>query len=354
MKRMIAVLLIPLFSSGAEPVLLAENVSDFTVLNETEVLYCDNDANFFIVSTLSPNDERPWNPGWDPADRGWERATTLVHLCASPDGNWVCFARFVAIPEDMLQPDEHVPWPLAVVIAPVYGTHAWLAALAQEVGGGPGFDFTMNSMNLYGQPFVSSETSIEDYLANFRGDPDRERVESFSIINLQSGERSGGDIFLNDGYAACPYSDLVAADDYCIGMIVDMSAKEIVFGDTSGPYLYEVDKWVLEDAILVSKDGEQMLLYADGTVVENPGEDRINVYCWMPDGAYIFSTDGGATVWFGNIDWDRFQPLEAALIPELGGVLSRLHEAQPMVDGSGIVFDSYELGGLVYLSLPQK
>ncbi|MCK4671431.1 MAG: hypothetical protein KAT47_02740 [Candidatus Aegiribacteria sp.] len=196
------ILLVPFANSEADSVLLTGKASEFTVLNDTEVLYCDSDANFFIVSTQSPDSARPWDPGWDPTLRGWEEATTLVYLCASPDGQWVCFARFVAIQDDMLQADEFVPWPLAVVVAPVYGTTAWLAALAWEVGGGPGFDFTMDSMNLYGQPFVSSETGLEDFLAYFRRDPDREHIEAFSKINLQSGERTGSGLCFNDGYVA--------------------------------------------------------------------------------------------------------------------------------------------------------
>ena len=350
----LSVLLVPYKSSESESVLLAENVSEFTVLNDTEVLYCDNDANFFIVNTQSPDEARPWDPGWDPTLRGWEEATTLVHLCASPDGQWVCFARFVAIPDDMLlQADESVPWPLAVVVAPVYGTTAWLAALAWEVGGGPGFDFTMDSMNLYGQPFVSSETSLEDFLAYFRRDPDRERLEAFSIINLQSGERTGSGLCFNDGYVACPYSDLVAADDMCIGVIADMSTEEIVFGDPVDYYYgFEVEKWVLEDAILVRKDGEQCLLYADGTVVENPGEDDIRVYCWMPGGEYVFSTDGGRTVLYGNIDWVSFSSSETVIMSDLRSRLSIWDKTLPMTDGSGIVFYSYELEGLVFYPVP--
>ena len=348
-----SILLVPFASAEAQSVLLAENVSHFTVLNETEVLYCDSDANFFIVSTQSPDEVRSWNPGWDPTHRGWERATTLVYLCASPDGAWICFASFVAIPEDMLLPDENVPWPLAVVVAPVDGLSAWLAALAQEVGGGPGFDFTMDSMNLYGQPFVSSETSLEDYLAYFREDPDRERVESFTKINLLSGERTGNDIHLNDGYVACPYSDLVASDDMYIGIIADMSSEEIVFGDPEDPYYcFEVEKWVLEDAILVEKDGVQCLLYSDGTVVENPGENSISVYCWMPGGEYVFSTDGGRTVLYGNIDWESFSSSEAIVMLDPGVRLSIWDKILPMTDGSGIVFNSYELGGLVFHPMP--
>ncbi len=363
MKRMISVLcgfslpvliilFVPFEIAEAESVLLAENASHFTVLNDTEVLYCDDDANFFIVNIQSPDKARPWDPGWDPTDRGWERATTLVSLCASPDGEWVCFARFVAIPDSMLGPDEFVPWPLAVVVSPVHGTTAWLAALAFEVGGGPGFDFTMDSMNLYGQPFVSSETTPADYLAYFRGDPDRELIESFSIINLLSGERTGSGLCFSDGYVACPYSDLVAVDDMCIGMIVDMSTEEIVFGDPEGPYFYDVEKWVLDDAILVKKDGEQCLLYADGTIVENPGEIDIEVYCWMPDGKYVFSTDGGRTVLYGSIDWENFISSEAVVMSEFETGLSTWDRILPMKDGCGIVLYSYELGGLVFHPVP--
>ncbi len=349
----LSMLLIPINNSEADPVLLARNVSEFTVLNDTEVLYCDSDANFFIVSTQFPDSSRPWDPGWDPILRGWEEATTLVYLCASPDGQWVCFAQFVAIPDDMLQADEFVPWPLAVVVAPVYGTTAWLAALAWEVGGGPGFDFTMDSMNLYGQPFVSSETSLEDFLACFRRDPDRMRVRAFSKINLQSGERTGNNLCFNDGYVPCPYSDLVAADDMCIGIIADMSTEEVVFGDPVDTCFYfEVEKWVLEDAILVRKDGEQCLLYADGTVVENPGEDDIIVYCWMPGGEYVFSADAGRTVLYGSIDWESFSSSEAVAMSDSGVRLSIRDKILPMADGSGIVFYSYELEGLVFHPVP--
>ncbi len=346
------ILLVPLRSSAAESVLLADNVSEFTVLNETEVLYCDSDANFFIVSTQPPYETRSWDPGWDPTDSGWERATTLINLCASPDGEWVCFTRFLAIPEDALLPDEYVPWPLAVVVAPVHGTTAWLAALAQEVGGGPNFDFTMDSMNLYGQPFVSSRTTLEEYLADYRGDYDGESIDDFSIINLLSAERTGGDLPLNDGYLACPYSDLVAVDDYFFSMIVDMSTEEIVFAVPSGQDGFEVQKWVSEYAILVKKDGEQCLLQADGTVVVNPGENDIIVYCCMPDGEYVFSTDSGRTYLYGSIDWVNFTSDCAVPMSVIGDDLSTWDKILPMADGSGIVFNSYQLNGLLFHPCP--
>ena len=351
-SMVLLILFVPLRSSSAESDVLAYNVSRFTVLNDTEVLYCDSDANFFIVSTQPPYETRSWDPGWDPTDSGWEGATTLINLCASPDGEWVCFTRFLAIPEDALLPDEYVPWPLAVVVAPVHGTTAWLAALAQEVGGGPNFDFTMDSMNLYGQPFQSSGTTLAEYLADFRGDSDGEPVENFSIINLLSGERSGSDLYLSDGYLACPYSDLVAVNDWTIGMIVDMSLGKIIFGSPSGPYSFEAGMWVLEDAILVRKDGEQCLLFADGTVVVNPGETDITVYCAMPDGKYVFSTDGGSTYMYGSIDWESFSPDRAVPMSVIGDDLSPWDRILPMADGSGIVFYSHELQGLLFHPCP--
>ncbi len=345
-------LLVPLQNSAAESVVLADNVYEFTVLNDTEVLYCDSDVNFFIVSTQPPYETRSWDPGWDPADSGWEGATTLVNLCASPDGEWVCFARFLAIPEDALLNDEYVPWPLGVVVAPVHGTNAWLAALAKEVGGGPNFDFTMDSMNLYGQPFASSETTMEEYLADYRGDPDREIIERFSVINLQSGERTGGDLHLGDGYLACPFSDLIALDDYTLYMLVDMSLEKIVYHISSDQHGFEVQKWVSEDAILVKSDGEQYLFYADGTVVVNPGENDIIVYCPMPDGKYVFSTDGGSRMLYGSIDWDSFSPDPSAPISVIGDNLSTWAKVLPMADGSGIVFESREVNALLFHPCP--
>lgn len=77
---LLSILLVPLRNSAAESIVLAYDVYDFTVLNDTEVLFCDRDYNFFIVNTQPPFDKRPWDPGWDPTDSGWEMATTLVHL----------------------------------------------------------------------------------------------------------------------------------------------------------------------------------------------------------------------------------------------------------------------------------
>jgi hypothetical protein len=345
-------ILIFLSSAGAEPVLLTEEVANFAVLNDTEVIYCDMDANFFIVDIDAPDEARPWDPHWDPTAMGWGGATTLVYLCASPDGEWVCFAQFLEIPEDATGDAEFVPWPLAVVISPVHGEAAWFAALAMEVGGGPDFDFTMDSMNLYGQPFVPSETSLEDYLAWFRGDIRRERIEEFTRINLLSGERTGGDIFLGDGYLACPYSDLIAADDMMIGMIVDMSTEEFLFQEDTGEFEFLIDKWVLEDAILVHFDGIQNLLYSNGNMVENPGEADIDVYCWMPGGEYLFSTDDGESIQYGNINWDTFTSADAVTISDTSLQLTKWNRVLPMADGSGIVFDSYELGGLVFFPVP--
>jgi len=351
---LISILISPMQDAQAEPILLAERVSEFAVLSDTEVIYCDMDANFFIVDIHTPDEAQPWNPHWDPTVMGWERATTLVHLCASPDGEWVCFARFLAIPDESLNDDEYVPWPVAVVISPVHGEASWLAALSMEVGGSPEFDFTMDSMNLYGQPFIPSEPTLDDYLAWFRGDPDRERMEGFTRINLLTSERTGGEIFLHDGYVACPYSDLIAADDMMIGMIVDMSTEEFVFQDNSGPYDFAVEKWVLKDGILVDLDGKQNLLYADGTLSENPREMDIMVYCWMPGGEYLFSTDAGESIQYGNINWETFSSGDAVPITDSELQLSVWSRILPMPDGSGILVNSHQYGGLVFYPLPQE
>ncbi len=135
-------------------------------------------------------------------------------------------------------------------------------------------------------------------------------------------------------------------------MIVDMSTEEIVFAVPSGQHGFEVQKWVSEYAILVKKDGEQCLLQADGTLVVNPGENDIIVYCCMPDGEYVFSTDGGETYMYGSIDWVNFTSDCAAPMSVIGDDLSAWDKILPMADGSGIVFNSYQLNGLLFHPCP--
>ena len=91
---------------------------------------------------------------------------------------------------------------------------------------------------------------------------------------------------------------------------------------------------------------------ADGTVVENPGENSISVYCWMPGGEYVFSIDDGRTVLYGDIDWESFSAIEAVIMSDSDLRLSIRDRILPMTDGSGIVFYSSEQGGLVYYPVP--
>ena len=352
----IALLSVSLFVSSAsgfaEIRLLAQDVDHFTVLSETGILAADMEGSFQLIDINSPQASQAWVPDWDPTEYGWGRATTLVRLTSSSDGELVCFAQFLAIPEDVLGPDEYVAWPLAVVVCNSDGSDARIVALSQDAGGGPGFDFTTDGSYLYGQPFLRSGVYLEDYLAWHEGTATGGDPEGFTRIDVTTGARDGGDVDLSDGYVSCPWSDLVAAPDYWeLRGIYDMATLELLHD--AGSTSYGAVKWVTDNALLVSGDGCQALVLPDGRVHENSGSDPIEIYCRMPSGAYFFTTDG-ISVQFGSIDWRTFSPLQSCYIPELDGTLDSWASPLPTPDGSGIVYYAYLHGGLCYPPVPVR
>ena len=353
---LVAVLLTGSSSGYAEIRLLAQDVAHFTVLSGAEVLVADMEGNFRLVEIERPLESTAWQPEWNPADQGWERAATLVWLSSSPDGEWVCFARFVAIPEHVLGPDEYPAWPLAVVVCRSDGTDARIVALSQEVGGGPGFDFTTDSRYLYGQPFLRCGVTLDDYLSWWRGLATGGSPGAYTRIDLETGERDGGNVDISDGYLSCPWSDLVAAGGYWdLWGIYDMSTCTPVYGGGDESVPFRVLGWVSEDALLVSDDGSRLYMRFG----EDPGEpvvtrslDRIDIYCRMPSGTYLFTTDG-ISVQYGNIDWRSGVSTELCRIPELDGTLTEWGKILAVPDGSGIVYDAPLHGGLCHTPAPE-
>ena len=73
----------------------------------------------------------------------------------------------------------------------------------------------------------------------------------------------------------------------------------------------------------------------------------LRVYCMIPDGRYIFSTDGGNMVMQGLINWDIFETPDAIEISELVGVNCTI---KPLLESKGVVFRS--ANSLYYYELP--
>jgi hypothetical protein len=239
-----------------------------------------------------------------------------------------------------------------VVVCNSDGSDARIVALSQDAGGGPGFDFTMDSKYLYGQPFLRSGVYLEEYLAWWSGTETGWSPEGFTRIELETGARDGGDVDLSDGYLPCPWSDLVAVPDYWeVREMYDMSTLELLH-DASGTSWGAV-KWATEDALLVSGDDSQALMLSDGRVHENTSTHDVEIYCRMPSGAYFFTLDG-ISVQFGNMDWRTFSPLQSCHIPELDGTLDSWGSTLPTPDGGGIVYYAYLHGGLCYTPVPVR
>ncbi len=308
-------------SHAADPVMLADSLFpycyDFAVLDTGNIVFIDNDC---ILCTVSP-----WNPmevseleiQWGDQLDEWGDTGHLLSLSGNSDGSLICFAQFVRIPDELIIDSEYVvPVPLLVTVCGSDGSDARVIGLSVDVGGGPQFDFSRDSRFVFGHPFQMCLPSPVDYA---RYHEEGEHLEDFMMVDLLTGERSGNPSKISDGYYLNPYSDLAAAGCYPSDLIIDIVTREILLEDTCIDHPTIIGTWVLPDAGLAGSNGEQVLRYSSGRETVNPGTN-LRVFCMIPDGRYVFSTDGGDTVMLGLINWDTFETPGAIELPELAGL----------------------------------
>lgn len=143
------------------PAVLFFAAADFcggtTVLTEDADTYCcdpavnDWGAVIYVneegrLSILNP--DYTGNPitmmiDWDWELQGWGETGRLFDLSASPDGRHICFVQMVEVPEEYIDEDSYVPYPLIVATCRSDGMSPLPLGLSFEVGSGPGHSFLL-------------------------------------------------------------------------------------------------------------------------------------------------------------------------------------------------------------------
>jgi hypothetical protein len=314
----------------------------------------------FVVVNAATGESSPWEPDWQPADEGWESPEwgRIEVLSTSPDGEWVCFDTTVMLPEAFTLEYEVMRRPNIAVVCRADGSDARPVALFHLVGGGPVFDFTSDSRRLVGQPMLPCPPTPEGYAAYLADSMDGQVIPYFNYYELETGECGyREDVDISDGYWKCPYSDnfRIENNDYS-----EHRFSNFETGGILGEYTISRKSangcllgWVLPDAMLLGGDTGGGLLYVDGSfkAAPNPGWE---VYCWLPDGTYIFRDGVGKEVQHGKVDWSSFTVDWSVAHPELAPYGSFQANYIPLADSSGVAIHDYSDGPLLYAPLSRE
>ncbi len=344
--------LLALVLTAGEPVLLAEDVFMAAPVSPGIVLCASEDGGFFTID-IPGGARRPWAPDRLPEDDGWVPYDLVPVLVSSPDGGWVAWVRCAGLPEEY-----EIEWEGMRSVGLVYvsrpdGSGARPVAVTWLVGGGPYFDFTSDSRYLVGSPIAPCAPDPEAY-ARSVGDQEGGSA-GFTHYEVATGRRIlVEDLPLGDGYWKCPYSEYFRIEN---NWYAEHGFSSFDTGGVLGRWVVPGGEcrlwgWATEDAMLYSIDGGCGLVYVDGSVTEAPSCGW-ELYCLMPDGNSLYSSDSGRTVRFGWVDWVTFEEHRTeevqglAGFPGLGGM-----RIIPMPDSRGVLFsDGWNTGELWLLPL---
>ncbi len=251
-----------------------------------------------------------WRPYWMHPDDEWRWApgpSTL--MSSSADGTLLCLDEWATVPDGLSLNNENMRQAQLVILCGPTGNNPRVAALTILVGGGPHFAFNQAGTRLYGSPILPCAPTPAGY-AEYINDPGGERDwPEYNYIDLESWEPGfQPDLYLGDGFWKCPYSDNFRIENnwYAVHEFSNLTGGGIL-GRWASPDGVEahIDGWVLEDAVLLIGPSAYGLLWVDGRFIAAPHQ-RWRVYCWLSDGTYIFSDDGGESVKYGKVDWSSF------------------------------------------------
>ena len=341
-------------STGREPALLASGLSwwypCYSVLPDGTVIFRNSDGEIRSLDPLHPASDTVIRPDWSPREHGWKFSGNDGLLRASPDGSTILFTRNLLVP-DALQPDDCVPGPVGVFLCDPDGGNTRLVALSMEVGGGPDFQFTRDGSRFYGSPILpcppTPEGMVEYWTGMMRGSP--EPASPGYLVSTADGSRSGGSGgFLGDGFFPNPWSDLAACGAWPPDMMANAATGEVLLElpfDGSLPCVI-IENWVLPDAGLSHDDLGQILRYADGRTVRNPGPD-IAVHGRLSDGRFLVSYGHRGPLLTAAADWETF-----TVTPEdtLHGTAGLTGQVQELPSGAAVVFRRGD--GLYLMELP--
>ncbi len=363
-------------SSGREPTLLASGLFRwypcYVVLPDDKIIYMTSDGEMRSMDPHDPASDTVIIPDWNPREHGWEFSGNEGMLKCSPDGSLLLFTRNLRIP-DSLQTREYVPGPLGIFLCGPDGGNTRLIALSMEVGGGPEFHFTREGSEFFGSPILPCPPTPEGMVEYWTGIlfPNTRPASPGYLVRTADGSRSGGaGEFLADGFIPNPWSDLVACGAWPPDMIADASTGDILlelpneealspdtgqWGETSSgrvtiPAFYGIiEQWVLPDAGLSHDDLGQILRYADGRTVRNPGPD-IAVHGRLSDGRFLVSYGHRGPLLTATADWETFTVTPEDTLKGTAGLIGRTSQVQELPSEGAVVFRHED--GLYLMELP--
>lgn len=337
-----------------EPVQVAEDVVSVVPLDRATVLLIDGEGTGYTLN-LDTGFTSPWSPSWSPGEDGWVDDGYIFATELSPDGNHLLILRGVYAPDRFGFPEGYdgMRSVVLVIMSRPDGSGATPVAVSVAAGGGPDYAFTSDSRFIVGGPMFDCEPTPEAYSALIRSDSGSFMMEPVNKITVATGERSFiSDLDISDGFWKCPYSDWVRLEN---NWYAEHTFSNIVTGGVAGFFRVpggeaRVHGWVLDNALLITTQKGQGLLFVDGSFVPCPS-GTWDVLSWLPDGRFIYDRNESGNLVLGAVDWETFSA-------EPGGVPVRIPEEirhlseipMPSVPCTGILFhDRWGNGNLWFL-----
>ena len=327
--------------------LISENVS-FACATSSQTILLARNGSIFTYDVPS-GQLADWNPELDPQQAGWAGTGEIRKL--SFNGGKVLFMI------DLIPPVEEmygmtIPSPVGIYSSNADGTGTRLLALTRASSVGD-IDLLFGGNWVAGSGFSRSAPEAERYLDYVTGEMAFELLPESNMISTADGSRYQlEELQLASDHVWCPYAARVleGGESPAIAIVdTEVPAVDSVLPIGESYPGIEVQGWVGTDALTASYHGTKGLLFTDGRFAPLPGADWI-VYLWLSDGSYVFSTDGGATVARGPIDWST---LDASQAPLQEGLEAYAGPALKAIPGSSARLLHLEGGSLRLITLTE-
>jgi hypothetical protein len=341
-------------SAAAEPVLIVTNLSNyytgFVVLPNDNVIYRAADGLLHSMDPTDPSSDTIIETDWNPAEHGWEVCGQEGLFRANSDGSMLLYTSQLRVPDSLQTSETYVPGPAGVFVTRPDGSGTRLVALSMEVGSGPDFQFTQSGDRFYGSPLLNCPATPAGMVEYWLREEETNEFRGY-MVDPADGSRSGGpEGFLGDGFLPNPWSDLTACGGWPPDMIADASTGETLLElpcSEDAPWGI-IEQWVLPNAGLSHDNKNQLLRYADGRTVCNPGTELI-VNGRLADGRYLVSYGYREPLLLAEVDWETFEVTVVESYPVIGALMTPMNEAVELPSGGAIVFRSED--GLYFAEL---
>ena len=335
------------------PVLLSESLTSFEKgfvhTDAGRVIFSNENHLLMSVSLENPEDIQELEIEWGGLLDQWGGLGYVWNVTGSQDGSMICFTQFALIPEGYF-PDSarSTPSPLIVVCCGSDGSTPRILGLTWDIVS-PKFSFTRDMREVFSNAWFQCLPTPQDWVDYVGGEHTR-ALDPWLFVSIEDGSRSGdpslhprGLLFDN------PLSEAVILDPDQTRLFLDMENDWVVMENRD---IFE--ELIFEDMVLPNAfiarfpDGHQIVRFASGQEYSNPGE-RLDIYCILPDGRYIFTRDSGETVLLGEINWKCFQSPVSVELPGLAGLDPNYTLMESTLDGGGVLY--INSSALYYLEL---